>query len=76
MSYSLVALEKNIEEWTGITIESLRKKSLEDIREEIESDGDWLRLKSYFPIIGRGNVLGQRVKTDELIEAENDEILK
>lgn len=61
----------------GMTLSDLKKADVSDIRRKIEEKhGKPLSFTSEFPVIGRGNVLRDRIMTSDQINSEIDEILK
>jgi hypothetical protein len=63
---NLQKFEKTVEGFLGEPISSIRKKPIDERRNEIEKKSKRsLHFKSYFPFIGRGNVLRDYVVTHE-----------
>jgi hypothetical protein len=59
-----------IERSTGKSIDYLRRTPIDEQRESAEQkNGKPLTFKSYFPLIGRGNVLHDRLVTHAEAEA-------
>ena len=72
----LQRLERDVERATKQSPEQLRMKSVEDLRAEATSkSGRAMRFFSAFPVIGRGNVLRDRIVERRKIDAEIDEML-
>lgn len=68
---------QNAAKKVGMTLENLRNASVDEIRREIETKNKKsLSFTSEFPVIGRGNVLRDRLLTTSQIDAEIDKILK
>ena len=73
---SFVAIEKNIESLTGLSAETIRKYSPGELRLHLEERNKRkLSFTTEFPVIGRGNVLRDNVKTSEEINKDIDKIL-
>lgn len=69
--------EKVIEEVTGESVSSLRNMPIDERRRITEKKFNRRMLfPSLFPIIGRGNVLGNCTISREKIESQLDEVLK
>ena len=61
----------------GMSLSDLKNAEVSEIRRKIEEKhGKPLSFTSEFPIIGRGNVLRDRIMTTQHINAEIDKILK
>jgi hypothetical protein len=59
-----------IESSTGRTLEELRRTPIDEQRAAAEKkNGKRLTVRSYFPFIGRGNILHDRLVTHEQAEA-------
>ena len=57
--------------FTGESVEELRETAVDERRAAIEDDiGKPLSFRSYFPFIGRGNVLRVHVLSHEQVEKE------
>lgn len=62
-------LEAALEQEIGKSIEEIRNLPVDEMREKIESSiGRPLNYKSYYPIIGRGNILRDRLVTHDRVE--------
>jgi hypothetical protein len=62
---------KALERATGRSLEYLRQVSLEDWRAEVDARfGRRRRFRSYYPHVGRGNVLRDRVRDHDDVEAD------
>jgi hypothetical protein len=65
-----------VERLTGRSASSLRAETLTTVRLQVErASGRPLKFVSRFPFIGRGNVLRDRVISNETIERQLDEAL-
>lgn len=63
--------ERAVELATGESIENLRSTPVDELRTKVERKrGRPLRFKSYFPFIGRGNVLRSRVVPHDRVEED------
>lgn len=70
-------LEKALEKACGESVSKLRSRTLEENRRLAEKKHGLLaRFVSYFPFIGRGNVLRNRLVTHEEVEKRLDEALR
>jgi len=70
-------LERSVERITGTAVAELRRRSPDEHRQAVEKQhGRKMRFVSRFPVIGRGHVLRDRVKTHEEIEAMLNEVLR
>ena len=70
-------ITKHIENTTGQTISEMRKEPLDVKRARVEKlKGKFLRIRSEFPWIGRGNVNSRNLKESRLIDEEVDSLLK
>jgi len=73
----LARLERTVEEITGTSIVELRRRTPEEQRQAVEKrHGQKMRFVSRSPSVGRGNVMSDRIKTHEEIEAMLDEALR
>jgi hypothetical protein len=71
-----IMVEKNAENLIGLSAETIRKYSPNELRLHLENKNK--RKFSYtseFPVIGRGNVLRDGIKTSEEINKDIDKIL-
>ena len=72
----LAALEHAVELVTGKPVEELRNTSIDQYRRDLEAErGKPVVVESRFPLIGRGNVMRDRIVTHEEIESALDRIL-
>ena len=72
-----VAIEKNAENLIGLSAETIRKYSPNELRLHLENKNKRkFSFTSEFPVIGRGNVLRDGIKTSEEINKDIDKILK
>ena len=72
-----VAIEKNAESLIGLSAETIRKYSPDKLRHHLESKNKRkFSFTSEFPVIGRGNVLRDGIKTTEEINKDIDKILE
>ena len=61
---------------TGLTPEQLKKISPEKIKEHLtKRTGKKFKVTSLFPVIGRGNILREGIKTSAEINKETDRLL-
>ena len=66
---SRTSFERAIEMATGESIDRLRRTPLDERRHALEqARGEPLCVRSYFPLIGRGNVMRDRVVPHEDVE--------
>ena len=73
---ALASLEKAVEASTGERVEVLRGRSLEETRRLAEQKQRRpMKFVSHFPLIGRGNVLRDRLVSHEQVEADLDATL-
>ena len=72
--FSLV--EKIAEKKTGLTVEDIRDYTPGRFRRYLEKRGGSLVFRSFFPFIGRGNVLRDALVSSEEINSEIDAILR
>lgn len=64
-------------EKVGMSLEALRNAGVTEIRRRIEKkNGNTLSFTSEFPVIGRGNILRDKLVTTQQIDADIDKILK
>ena len=71
-----IAVEKNVEDLVGLSAETIRKYSPNELRSHLENKNKRkFSFTTEFPIIGRGNVLRDNVKTSEEINRDIDKIL-
>jgi hypothetical protein len=70
------AVEKNVEKLIGLSAKTIRNYSPSELRTHLESRNKRkFSFTTEFPIIGRGNVLRDSVKTSEEINKDIDKIL-
>ena len=70
------AVEKNVENLIGLSAETIRKYSPSELRLHLENKNKRkISFTSEFPVIGRGNVLRDGIKTSEEINKDIDKIL-
>jgi hypothetical protein len=70
------AVEKNVETLIGLSAETIRKYSPDELRLHLENKNKRkFSFTSEFPVIGRGNVLRDGIKTSEEINKDIDKIL-
>jgi hypothetical protein len=70
---ALNVLERAVEMASGVSAQKLRDNSLEDIRLLAEKrKGSVLAFSSYFPVIGRGNVMRDRIVSHAQVETDLD----
>jgi len=70
------AVEKNVENLIGLSAETIRKYSPDELRRHLEKKSKRkFSFTTEFPIIGRGNVLRDGIKTSEEINRDIDRIL-
>jgi len=73
---SFAAVEKNVENLIGLSAETIRKYSPDELRLHLENKNKRkFSFTSEFPVIGRGNVLRDGIKTSEEINKDIDKIL-
>jgi len=69
-------VEKNAENLIGLSAETIRKYSPTELRCHLENKNKRkFSFVSEFPVIGRGNVLRDGIKTSEEINKDIDKIL-
>ena len=69
-------VERNVENLVGLSAEIIRKYSPGELRLHLEKKNKCkFSFTSEFPVIGRGNVLGDGIKTSEEINRDIDRIL-
>jgi len=69
-------VEKNIESLIGLSANTIRKYSPSELRLHLENKNKRkFSFTTEFPIIGRGNVLRDGIKTTEEINKDIDRIL-
>lgn len=69
-------VEAHVEKLTGLSIELIRQMGPDELRAHLEKKNNQkLKFTSEFPIIGRGNVLRDSLKTTEQLNEEVDLIL-
>jgi len=74
---TLRKLERTVERQTGQRAEALRSKSLTQLRKDVEQKIKGpMRFISRFPLIGRGNVMRDRIVNHQDVEKLLDESLK
>jgi hypothetical protein len=70
------AVEKNAENLVGLSVETIRKYSPEELRSHLENRNKRkFSFTTEFPVIGRGNVLRDGIKTSREINKDIDRIL-
>ncbi len=70
-------VEKNAEKITGLSLAQIKAISPEKFRTYLEQKNNKpISFTSEFPVIGRGNVLRDRLITSKSLNAEIDEILR
>jgi hypothetical protein len=70
------AVEKNVENLVGLSAEVIRKYSPDELRSHLEDKNKCkFTFTTKFPVIGRGNVLRDSIKTSEEINRDIDKIL-
>ena len=70
------AVEKNVENLVGLSAEIIRKYSPDELRRYLENKNKRkFSVTTEFPVIGRGNVLRDSLKTSEEIDRDIDRIL-
>ncbi len=70
-------VEKNAEKITGLSLAQIKAISPEQFRTYLEQKNNKpISFTSEFPVIGRGNVLRDRLITSKSLNAEIDEILR
>ena len=71
-----ILVEKNAENLIGLSAETIRKYSPDELRSHLENKNKRkLSFVSMFPVIGRGNILRDNIKTSEEINRDIDKIL-
>jgi hypothetical protein len=76
-SVVLHRLEVAVEEITGQPAETLRQQTLTELRRRTEARTKTKMLfRSRFPLIGRGNVMRDKVRDHKFVEAQLQEALK
>jgi len=74
MANTVAILERAVKRATGEDVETLRKTPLGQQRKKASvRTGEKTKFVTRFPLIGRGNVLGNRIKTTDQINAELNE---
>ena len=73
---SFALVEKNAEKVTGLSVAKLREYSPNQFRQHLESKKGKVSFRSFFPVIGRGNILRDSLATSTEIDAEIDKILE
>jgi len=69
-------IEKNVENLIGLSAETIRKYSPDELRHHLEKKNKRkFSFTTEFPIIGRGNILRDGIKTSEEINKDIDRIL-
>jgi hypothetical protein len=69
-------VEKNAEALVGLSVEEIRKYSPGKLRHYLENKNKQkFTFTTEFPVIGRGNVLGDSIITTEKINRDIDKIL-
>jgi hypothetical protein len=73
----LALLESTVERVAGCKAEEIRNSTLDDQRKAVErSKGRTLEIRRHFPVIGRGNVMGDRTKSRSEIDQLLDRALR
>lgn len=68
--------ERTMEEATGESIENLRRIPIDERRRLVERiKAKPCRFESWFPLIGRGNVLRNRLESHQAIEQALDNVI-
>jgi hypothetical protein len=67
----LKRFEKAMERWGRRSVDEMRKETLHETREKAGKK----KSRSEFPFIGRGSVMRDKIKSNEEIERELDDIL-
>ncbi|MBI5722973.1 MAG: hypothetical protein HZA50_03365 [Planctomycetes bacterium] len=66
-----LTFEQAVEKATGVSIDTLRNTPIEVRRAEVErAKGSKTSYRSYYPLVGRGSVLRDRVVDHDKIEKE------
>ena len=73
---SFALVEKNAEKVTGLSVAKLREYSPNQLRKHLESKKGKVSFRSFFPVIGRGNILRDSLASSTEIDAEIDKILE
>lgn len=74
---NLEIFERTVERATGQTTDTVRRTPLTELREQMEKKkGRLIRFKSFFPWIGRGNVMRDRLATREIADAAAEEAIR
>jgi len=69
-------VEKNVESLIGLSADTIRKYSPSELRLHLENKNKRkFSFTTEFPVIGRGNVLRDGIKTTEEINKDIDRIL-
>ncbi len=69
-----ILFEQTIEKATGQTVEHVRNTPIDELRQAAEAKrGGPLQFVSFFPWIGRGNVMRDRLVSHEEAEAAYDD---
>jgi hypothetical protein len=76
MNTTLHNLENDVETLTGKSVKEIREKTISQFRAELEAKGAPFTFTSAFPLIGRGNVLRDRLVTHEEANKLLDEMLQ
>jgi hypothetical protein len=69
-------LVAQIERRTGKTIEELRSTPIDEMRREVEKKCGPMRVLSRWPLIGRGSIMRDYVKTSAEIDREFEHALR
>ena len=65
-------LQAAIEHFTGKNTGELRNQTIDERRREVEEKtGRKFRLKKFFPLVGRGNVLRDHITTSDLLSGSH-----
>ena len=73
---ALQALERSVERLTGYSATTVRNQTIDGLQAEVEArTGRRLQVVNYFPFVGRGNVLGDRLVAHEDVERALDTVL-
>jgi hypothetical protein len=73
---SFFAVEKNVENLVGLSAAVIRKYSPDELRSHlVDKNKRKFTFTTKFPVIGRGNVLRDSIRTSEEINRDIDRIL-
>lgn len=68
--------EKAIEAATGESVESLRDTPIDERRSKIGKKWGRLHVLTFFPFIGRGNIMRDHIRSREEVDADLDKALR